>query len=190
MPCGASLSCGEILLQLLVYGLSNGAVLALNAIGVTVIYGTIRTLNLAHGDVFALTSVLVTTLVADLGVQANWPPGMLIGALALALVASMLFGALLNVVIDRAAFKPFRGRSRLAPLIATLGISFILYQVALLWRTTLHSWVPGDHRSVPGLPEVPMDRIPDLLPDLDLSLWRPFYFVGSRHAHPWGHMVP
>lgn len=166
--CGATLICGEVILQLLVYGLSNGAVLALNAIGVTVIYGTIRTLNLAHGDVFALTSVLVTTLIADLGVQANWPPLQLVGVLALGLTAAMIFGALLNVAIDRVAFKPFRGRSRLAPLIATLGLSFILYQVALIWRTTLHSWVPGDHRSVPGLPEVPMDRIPDLLPNVDL----------------------
>ncbi len=166
--CGSTLICGEVILQLLVYGLSNGAVLALNAIGVTVIYGTIRMLNLAHGDVFALTSVLVTTLIADLAVQADWPPLLLGGVLTLGLVAAMIFGALLNVAIDRLAFKPFRGQSRLAPLIATLGISFILYQAALIWRTTLHSWIPGDHRSVPGLPEVPMDRIPDLLPSLDL----------------------
>ena len=57
------------MLQLLVYGLSNGAVLALNALGVTVVYGTVRNLNLAHGDVFALTSVLVTTLITSLGVR-------------------------------------------------------------------------------------------------------------------------
>lgn len=169
MICGSHQSCVEVILQLLIYGLSNGAVLALNAIAVTVVYGTVRTLNLAHGDVFALTTVLVVTLLSGLGARRDWPPLMLLGALLLALIAAMSFGALLSVAIERAAFKPFRARSRLAPLIATLGISFILYQGALIWRTLLPSWVPGDHRSVPGLPEVPLeDRIPELLPDLDL----------------------
>ncbi len=124
------------MLQLLVFGLSNGAVLALNAIGVTVVYGAVRTLNLAHGDVFALTTVVVTSLITGLGVQRDWPPALLVGALAAVLGIAMLFGALLNIIIERAAFKPFRGRSRLAPLIATLGISFILFQAAIAWRFT------------------------------------------------------
>jgi len=166
--CGPNVNCGEVMLQILVFGLSNGALLALNAIGVTLIYSTVRTLNLAHGDVFALTTALVTTLVNALGVQRNWPPALLAGALALTLGGAALFGALLSVAIERAAFKPFRGRSRLAPLIATLGISFILFQAALVWRTFQRSWIPGEHRSVPGLAEVPTDRIPDLLPDFDL----------------------
>ncbi len=166
--CGPNVNCGEVMLQILVFGLSNGAMLALNAIGVTVIYSAVRTLNLAHGDVFALTTALVTTLINSLGAQRNWPPLLLVGALALTLGAAALFGALLSIGVERLAFKPFRGRSRLAPLIATLGISFILFQAALVWRTFQPSWIPGEHRSVPGLPEVPTDRIPDLLPDFDL----------------------
>jgi len=150
MTCDTFQRCAEIVLQLLVFGISNGAGLALNAIGVTVVYGTVRTLNLAHGDVFALSSVLVVTLIRALNVTANFPPVQLAGALMVVLAAAMLFGALLNVSIERVAFRPFRNRSRLAPLIATLGISFILYQAALLWRVLLPSWVPGDHRSVPG----------------------------------------
>lgn len=165
-PCGPN--CPEILLQILIFGLTNGAVLALNAISVTVIYGTVRALNLAHGDTFALTTVVITTLVRALGVQRNSPALMLIGALALTLSAAGLFGLVLNVGIERAAFRPFRGRSRLAPLIATLGISFILFQGALIWRTLQPSWVPHEHRSVPGLNEVPTDGIPPLLPDVDL----------------------
>jgi len=167
LVCDSQLGC-DLILQLHVYGLTNGAVLALNAIGVTVVYGTVRTLNLAHGDVFALTSVLVITLINGVGVNPTWSPPMVIAALALILIAAMIFGATLNVIIEQAAFKPFRGHSRLAPLIATMGISFILYQVALIWRTLLPSWVKFDHRSVPGLPEVPFDRIPDLIPNFDL----------------------
>ena len=165
--CDSQLGCG-LILKLLIYGLTNGAVLALNAIGVTVVYGTVRTLNLAHGDVFALTSVLVITIINGVGVNPTWAPPMWIAALALILTAAMIFGATLNVIIEQAAFKPFRGHSRLAPLIATMGISFILYQVALIWRTLLPSWVKFDHRSVPGLPEVPFFRIPDLIPTFDI----------------------
>ncbi len=158
----------EVLLQILIYGLLNGAVLALNAISVTVVYGTVRTLNLAHGDLFALTTAVLTTVLISIGVQATWPPLMLIGVLALALLGAVALGAGLNVAIERLAFKPFRGRSKLAPLIATLGLSFILYQVSLVMRTLQASWIPGEHRSVPGLPEVPTDRIPDLIPNFDL----------------------
>ena len=119
-------------------------------------------------------------------------PGLfLIASLTLVLLLTMLFGAGLNVAIERAAFRPFRGRSKLAPLIATLGLSFVLYQLALIWRTTLPSWIPGDHRSVPGLPEVPLDHIPPIIqcrpgstarPEFGhhLSLCRPLCNVGRR----------
>ncbi|HEY5904032.1 MAG TPA: hypothetical protein VIU39_15880, partial [Anaerolineales bacterium] len=56
-----------------------------------------------------------------------------------------------------------------APLIATLALSFILFQAALVWRTFQASWIPGEHRSVPGLPEVPTDGIPPLLPEINLA---------------------
>ena len=165
--CGAS-GCIELLLQLLVYGLSNGAVLALNAIGVTVVYGSVRILNLAHGDVFALASVLMTTLITRFSVQPDWPLPILLGSLGLILGLTILLAIGLMLGIERTAFCPFRGGSPLAPLISTLGISFMLYQMALIWRTNLPSWIPQDHRSVPGLPEVPIDRIPSFLPNLDL----------------------
>ncbi len=155
--------------QILVFGLSNGSVLALNAIGVTIIYSAVRTLNLAHGDVFALTSALVTSLVNAIGVTLDWPPLQIVGALLLSLLASAGLGALLSMGIDRLAFRPFRGHSRLAPLIATLGLSFILFQGALVWRTFQGSWIPGEHRSVPGIPEVPTDGIPSFLPEINLA---------------------
>jgi branched-chain amino acid transport system permease protein len=69
-----------------------------------------------------------------------------------------------NALIERLAFRPFRDRSRLAPLIGTLAISFMLYQVGLAWRYFMPNWVQGEHRSVPGLPEFPSGRLPELLP--------------------------
>ena len=169
----------SILLDLLIIGLKNGAMIALMAIGVTLVYGTVRTLNLAHGDVFSLTTVLVTTIVSALNLSPETPLPFLFGGLGLVFVCAIAFGAVLNAGIERLAFRPFRGRSRLAPLIATLGISFVLYQVSLIWRVTSRSWVPHEHRSVPGLPEVPTDRIPDFLPSFDLveALHLPFNFT-------------
>jgi ABC-type branched-subunit amino acid transport system permease subunit len=158
----------QTLIQILVFGFSNGAVLALNAIGVTIIYSTVRTLNLAHGDVFALSSVVVTTLVRDIGIQRSWSPPALIGALFIVFCVAILAGALLSVGVQELGFRPFRGSSRFAPVIATLALSFILFQGALVWRTLQPSWIPGEHRSVPGIPEVPTDGIPSLLPEINL----------------------
>ncbi len=169
--CGVGVDCSALLAKLLILGLANGAALALIATGVTLMYSTVRILNLAHGDVFALTTVLVATLVNQLGIQPTWSPLQTTLGLGLVCLAAVGFGALLSMGIERIAFRPFGGSSRAArtaPLIASLGISFILFQVALVWRTFQQSWIPGEHRSVPGLPEVPTDRIPDLLPAFDV----------------------
>ena len=63
MNCGVNASCAELLLQILAIGLSNGAVIALNAIGVTLVYGAVRMINFAYGDLFALSTVLVVVVV-------------------------------------------------------------------------------------------------------------------------------
>ncbi|MBI5961871.1 MAG: hypothetical protein HY863_00215 [Chloroflexi bacterium] len=169
----------ETFIQILIFGLSNGAVLALNAIGVTLIYSTVRTLNLAHGDVFALCTALVTSIINIIGIKQNWPPLQIASGLFFVLLAAMSLGALLSIGVERLAFAPFRGHSRLAPLIATLGLSFILFQGALVWRTFQGSWIVGEHRSVPGLPEVPTDGIPSLLPEINLvkALGLPFKII-------------
>ena len=149
--CGKNVNCRDLLIQLLIFGLVNGAILALNAIGVTVIYSTVRTINLAHGDVFALTTVLITSTINVIGLNPDWPIGTRLLILAGILLAAILFGALLSLGVEEAAFRPFRGRSRLAPVIASLGISFILYQGSLVWRAYQGSFVRGEHRSVPAL---------------------------------------
>ena len=162
--CGKNVNCRDLIFQLLIFGLVNGAILALNAIGVTVIYSTVRTLNLAHGDVFALTTALVTSVINIVGLNLDWSTQSRVLVLAGVLLAAVLFGALLSLGVEELAFRPFRGRSKLAPLIASLGLSFILYQAALVWRTYQKSFIRGEHRSVPGLPEVPTDGIPNFLP--------------------------
>jgi branched-chain amino acid transport system permease protein len=162
--CGKNTNCNDLLVQLLIFGLVNGAILALNAIGVTVIYSTVRTLNLAHGDVFALTTAFITSTINIIGLNLDWSPSNRALILALIFIGAIAIGALLSVGVEALAFRPFRGRSKLAPLIASLGLSFILFQAAILWRTYQKSFVRGEHRSVPGLNEVPTDGIPNFFP--------------------------
>jgi branched-chain amino acid transport system permease protein len=168
MACGVTLSCSEVLLRLLAIGLSNGAIIALNAIGVTLVYGVVRTINFAHGDLFALMTSIVAWIVIGFGLAPdNALFGLGIGLLG-SLGLSIVIGAASNALVERIAFKPFRGRSRISPLIATIGLSFMLYQGALLLRYITNAYIPGEHRSVPGIPELPRFRIPDLLPQADL----------------------
>ena len=73
----------SILLQLLFFALSIGAIISMMATGVTLLFGTVRILNLAYGDVYALSSVLVTVIITKLNLQPDSPPATLLGGLLL-----------------------------------------------------------------------------------------------------------
>lgn len=108
----------SVIPQLLIIGIAGGSMVALNAIGVTLIYGTVRAINLAQGDMFALVTVFVATIVAALGIDPSWPPDVLLAALAITLIASTALGAGLSLLIELLAFRPFaaaRGSRRSSP---------------------------------------------------------------------------
>src|SRR5579872_5940884 len=98
----------RLALQLGVFGLTDGAVVALNAAGFTLAYAVSRQINLAHGSVFALTTVVVASLAATMGVTAASPLPTRVGDLLLLCAAGALTGALLNAAVERIAFRPFR----------------------------------------------------------------------------------
>jgi branched-chain amino acid transport system permease protein len=118
----------------LVEGLSNGAIWALIAIGYTLVYGIIELINFAHGDVFTMGSFTAVSLWGAFGLTAATGPAGLILGLALTLVISMAVCGSLNVLIERVAYRPLRNAPKLAPLITAIGFSFVLQNVALLWR--------------------------------------------------------
>ncbi len=160
----------QTLLQILIYGLANGAIIALNALGVTLVYSVARIVNFAYGDLFALSTVLVTQLILSMGLRAAGPVGQTVGGLLLALMAAIGFGALTNVAIERVAFRPFAGRSQLGPLIASIGISFMLFQLAISWRVLAEvGWGnPEHHSDIENLANVPHTSIPHVIPNLNL----------------------
>src|ERR671938_217421 len=106
----------EILAQVLLHGLTNGALFALIALGYTLVYGIIELINFAHGEVYMIGTFVALTVVLQFGPTRSSPPATLALALVLALVVAMLVCALLNAAIERLAYRPLRNAPRLAPL--------------------------------------------------------------------------
>lgn len=124
----------DVLLQQLLTGLSNGMIIALIALGYTMVYGIIELINFAHGDLFMLGTFFALTLVGALGFAsagAGAPPQLL--GVALLLVLTPLFCGTLNWLIDRLAYRPLRRASRLAPLVSAIGVSFVAMNIGLFW---------------------------------------------------------
>jgi branched-chain amino acid transport system permease protein len=124
----------EVLVQQTINGLTRGAVFARIAMGYTMVYGIIELINFAHGDVFMLGLFISLTWFTLFGVTTTLTAGQLVTLLPLVFLLTMLSTALLNVAIDRVAYRPLRRSSRLAPLITAIGVSFMLENLALLWK--------------------------------------------------------
>lgn len=101
--------------QQLINGLQLGFVYALIALGYTMVYGIVRLINFAHGDVFMVGAYLGFYAIT----RANMP-------LPLAILVSMAGCAVLGVVIERVAYKPLRAAPRIAALITAIGVSLFL----------------------------------------------------------------
>jgi branched-chain amino acid transport system permease protein len=127
-------------------GVSNGAIWALVALGYTLVYGIIELINFAHGEVFMIGSFVSFALWGTLGLTLTTGVLGVAGGLVVTLIVAMLACGLLNVMIERVAYRPLRGAPKLAPLITAVGFSFILQNVGLLW-------LGGSFRSVPDLIE-------------------------------------
>jgi len=115
-------------------GLSNGMIWALIALGYTLVYGIIELINFAHGEVFMIGSFVSVSLWQTLGVTPDNAFIAILGSMIIGLILAMLASSVLNVMIERVAYKPLRNAPKLAPLITAIGMSFILQNVGLLWR--------------------------------------------------------
>jgi branched-chain amino acid transport system permease protein len=119
--------------QQLVGGLTAGSLYALIALGYTMVYGVLKLLNFAHGDVY-MVGVYIGWFVLNALGSPTHPKLSLVPLLAVAFTAAMLGCGLLGVAIERFAYRPLRNAPRIAPLITAIGISFFLEQTAtLLW---------------------------------------------------------
>ena len=118
-----------LVLQQLINGLTLGAVYGLIAIGYTMVYGIIGMINFAHGDIYmvsAFIAVTAFTLLAALGISS------IPLALGVVLLFAVLFTSVYGWAVERTAYRPLRGSTRLAPLISAIGMSIFLQNMVQL----------------------------------------------------------
>ena len=108
----------EFLVAQILSGVSLGGQYALIAIGYTMVYGILRLINFAHGDVFMCAGLMMVFMCASLPVYVSIP---------LMLVLTVLLG----FIIERAAYKPLRSAPRMSVMISAIGVSYLLQNVAL-----------------------------------------------------------
>ena len=115
----------------LVSGLTIGSLYALLALGYTMVYGILKLLNFAHGDVYMIGAYIGYYVLIGLGGAASpsVPTIVLMGAM---FAVAMIGCGVLGVAIERFAYRPLRKAPRIAPLISALGVSFFLQQSATL----------------------------------------------------------
>ncbi len=126
--------------QQVINGLQLGFVYALIALGYTMVYGIVRLINFAHGDVFMVGAFASYYAISRYSLH-SWPLGVipslnpdvaiLIGTISV-LILSMAVCALLAIVIERIAYKPLRNAPRISALITAIGVSFFLEYFAAL----------------------------------------------------------
>ena len=141
---------GQFVSQLLI-GVTNGAIIALIALGYTLVYGIVELINFAHGDNFMIGSFVGVTVLSGtflgLGffapIDSGSGTGIRIVGVLLALVVAMLACGLINVGIERVAYKPLRNSPRLAVLITAIGMSFVLQNVGLVWKGSVQIPFPS-----------------------------------------------
>ncbi|KPA87577.1 MULTISPECIES: branched-chain amino acid ABC transporter permease [Pseudomonas] len=154
----------DTLIQQLLNGLMLGSLYALVALGYTMVYGILRIINFAHGDLLMMGALIGLSLIHLLKSLFPALPGLLV--LLLATLGAMAACALLAVLIERVAYRRLRNAPRLAPLISGIGVSLLLQTVAMLvWSRNPQMFVqllpldpievtPGDDLHPPAITNV------------------------------------
>ena len=121
----------EFFVQQIVNGVTLGSVYALIALGYSLVYGILKLLNFAHGDVYMIGAFIGFGVLAVFGGASNLSiPIPLV--FVLMFLAAMVGCSVLGVTIERFAYRPLRDAPRIAPLISALGVSVFLQNSALL----------------------------------------------------------
>ena len=125
----ATLSAGQLSpdqwRDLLVFGIAQGSVYALIALGYTLVYGVLLMINFAHGDVFMFGGMTGFFVADALGKSGFLDANPLLGML-LVLVVAMTASSLLAILLERIAYRPLRRSPRLVPLITAIGASLFI----------------------------------------------------------------
>lgn len=123
-------------LQYCLTGISIGSIYALIAIGYTMVYGILRLINFAHGDIFMMAAYFMIFAMVDF--QIPW---------YISLIIVCVGTVLLGIVIEKVAYKPLRSAPRMSIMISAIGVSYFLQNLA----TYLFSALPKAYPDIPFL---------------------------------------
>ncbi|TYQ13914.1 UNVERIFIED_ORG: branched-chain amino acid transport system permease protein [Zoogloea ramigera] len=120
----------DTLIQQIINGLVLGSMYALVALGYTMVYGVLNLINFAHGDVLMIGAMTGLTILNLLNQYAPEMPGYI--KLAIAIGGAIPVCMIVNVLIERVAYRRLRNAPRLAPLITAIGVSILLQTIAMM----------------------------------------------------------
>jgi branched-chain amino acid transport system permease protein len=119
-------------IQVGLIGLTTGLIFGLVALGYTLVYGILQLINFAHGDVFALSGLVASTMIVSwLGLERDASVLAILGGMLLTLIVIMALFAVVNTTIEFVAYRRLRRAPRLAALITAVGMSFIVQNISL-----------------------------------------------------------
>jgi len=121
------MSIGEVILQQLINGLILGSFYALIALGYSMVYGIIKLLNFAHGDIYMTGAFVCLSVFGALSAKIAGLPGII-----LSIIAAMIFAGLLGYLAQRFAYRPLLGAPRLSLLITAIGVSLVIYNSVMV----------------------------------------------------------
>ena len=132
----------DTFVQQLINGLTIGAIYALIALGYTMVYGILRLINFAHGDIYMVGAYAGYFLAFQLGFASE--PSLM--GLGIVLIGSMLIAAIVGMGIERFAYRPVRKYSRMTTLITAIGVSLLIENLFVA-----HPRIGGAPRAFPEL---------------------------------------
>ena len=115
-----------------IIGLTTGSVYALVALGYTLVYGILQLINFAHGDVFALSGLVASSIMVEVfDLSGNEAALVIAAGLIGTILMTMGFGATINATIEFLGYRKLRNQPRLTMLITAVGMSFIVQNISL-----------------------------------------------------------
>jgi branched-chain amino acid transport system permease protein len=154
----------ELFLTQLTNGLAVGGIYALIALGYTMVYGVLKLINFAHGDLFTIGAYLGLTLLTAMGLTDHLGP---IGVVVVLAIMVMGLVAVVGAVLERVAYRPLRQAYRLSAVVSALGASIFFQNAVMLiygarYRVYPHDILPKATLHLLGI-EVPLVRLLILL---------------------------
>ncbi|MFZ7124956.1 MAG: branched-chain amino acid ABC transporter permease [Desulfobacterales bacterium] len=154
----------DLFFQQLTNGLAVGGIYALIALGYTMVYGVLKLINFAHGDLFTIGAYLGLTLLTALGLTNYLGP---LGVVVVLAVMVMGLVGIIGAILERVAYRPLRQAHRLSAVVSALGASIFFQNAVMLiygarYKVYPHDILPKTSISIMGL-DIPLIRLLILL---------------------------